>query len=517
MRTRKTSLRRDNRGNFTREIGYLDQVRTKQPKFNLGTDERQAEARIARLIELFSESMKACGGQPIWTGFALYAAKLISKGIYRIPYPPQWDTLDQIDHDLTLEDKAIEYVQMLRVEQQRHPSLEIIPSELEMYGYGVKANREIEKRVLKSTESKLKDLGVLPSHRNHGDKFIAGTLDDAFNAYIEHIEKNGHRLDSETLKPSQRKRIEYVEALRQQHTNQTLMELSSFDAAFELLSHWMNRPEFEPGKRYKAASAKHRCRELQRFLRWLHSTPRFAWTMPDGLRDVRLRFVDLEEDNCGTALLRKKVYSPDELGLISSYASNEEKLHLYLGVNCAFGASELGRVLVNDVLLNHEHEFADYLNFATTKSDSFIRILRMKSKMFGEWLLWPETVEILRWGIDRARNRRSKYIASEESGETLYQEKFKNPQAKFANIWNDLIARVRADHPALPKLPYGSLRDTLPDTLRHRKDDSLASICLCHRTAYKPDTLLEAYGNRPFGRLHTAIRELHEHFKPMFR
>jgi len=135
--------------------------------------------------------------------------------------------------------------------------------------------------------------------------------------------------------------------------------------------------------------------------------------------------------------------------------------------------------------------------------------------MFGEWILWKETAEILEWAISRANQIGTPFLIVKKTGERIYNEKSKNPQAATASCWRKLVRRAQKTHPELPFLPYGSLRDTLPDTLRHRGEDTLASICLAHKTAFKADNLLEAYGNKPFGRLHDAIRDLRGQFKPM--
>lgn len=516
MRPRKTKLKRNKRGTFTKEIGYLNPVKKSQPKFNLGTDEKDAEVRQSRIMELFEDCTRILG-KPMWTSFALYAAKLIAKGKYQIPYAPQWEVLNYIWDDPSVEDKCAEYVQMLRVEQARYPSIQIIASDHDMYDYGVALNSAYENVLINKMDSDLKELGVIPHNRKASDKLISGTLHEALDAYIEiDIKKSGLKLEDGTLKFSQRKRIQYAKTLKEQHLDQSLMELSSYDAVAQLHKHWQNRPEYEPGKRYKTTSALHRYKELVRFLKWLNLTTEFQWEMPRGADQIKINFVEFESDHQNVDLLRKNVYTPEQLGLIASYASDMDLLLLYVGVNCAFGAAEIGRLIVGDILLNHKHEYAERLHFETTSRDSFVRLIRPKSKMFGEWLLWPETAEILKWAIERAKKLGTPYIVSRSTGSMLYQEQSQNPQAGFANRWSKLIKRVQKDHPEFPHLPYGSLRDTLPDTLRHQKADNLASICLAHKTAYKPDNLLDAYGNKPFGRLHTAIRELHDYFKPMF-
>jgi uncharacterized protein (UPF0548 family) len=53
--------------------------------------------------------------------------------------------------------------------------------------------------------------------------------------------------------------------------------------------------------------------------------------------------------------------------------------------------------------------------------------------------------------------------------------------------------------------------------MRHRFDDELASLCLAHGTPFRQDNLLECYGNKPFGRLHKALREMEAVMVPVFR
>lgn len=513
-RTRKTKLKKNSRGWIPKEVGYLDRAKQRQPKFNLGSDEKEAEKRLTRIQELFDDSQRATG-LPIWTGFALHAAKLIARGIYQIPYPLDIEEQRGIHGHDALEDIAANYVQMLRVEQARYPSIQIVPDDNEVYSYGVSLNSAFEQSLLSKKEAELKTDGVITAGRKFPEKFVSGTLHEAFDAYTASIFKTENKLDATTLKPSQRKRIEYVEILKLHHSDCSLMDLTTYDAIAEMIGYWANRPEYEPGKRYKPASARHRRKELERFLRWLDVTSEFSWEMPRGANLIKVRTVELEEDHENIDLLTKIVYSPEELGILARHADDFELLLLLVGVNCAFGAAEIGRLVSGEVLLNHRHEYADRLQFKSSEADSFVRLIRPKSKMFGEWLLWAETASSLSWAIERSKNLGTSFLVVSDEGKRLYDEKRKNPQAVIAKCWKKLVEKVCNSHPDFPTLPYGSLRDTMPDTLRHRGEDTLASICLAHKTSYKADNLLEAYGNKPFGRLHLNIRELRQRFEPM--
>jgi hypothetical protein len=39
---------------------------------------------------------------------------------------------------------------------------------------------------------------------------------------------------------------------------------------------------------------------------------------------------------------------------------------------------------------------------------------------------------------------------------------------------------------------------------------------MAHGSPFHGDSLLDCYGNKPFGRLHTALREIHAYFAPVF-
>lgn len=511
--TRRTKLKRNNRGHFAKEIGYTNPTLKKQPKFNLGNDECEADKRAARIQELFADCQRATG-QPTWTPFGLYAAKLIAKGTYQIPYP-----LDSESSGFEeVGDICADYVQLLRTEQARYPSIQIVPDDGEdgrVFAAGVDLNRQLEEEVLSDTQRRLVSNGVVPTTRHLPNKFISGSLHEALDVYARHVEMTGGKLDDQTLKPSQRKRIEYVEGLKQHHRDCPLMNLTTYDAIHELISYWANRPEYKPGKRYKPTTARHRRKELERFFRWLDLTSEFDWEMPRGADSIRVTTTEIEEDHANADLLSKLVYTPEQLALLASMSSEFEKLMLLVGVNCAFGAAEIGRLIATEVLFDHVHEFAHRLDFKSTSQDCFIRLNRPKTKMFGEWLLWPETASVLRWATKRSAEQGTPFLFVTKDGNRIYNEKCKNPQSATANRWTKLVRRVQKSNPDFPYLPFGSLRDTLPDTLRRREQDTLASISLAHKTSFKADNLLEAYGNKPFGRLHDAIRDLAEHFAPM--
>ena len=137
----------------------------------------------------------------------------------------------------------------------------------------------------------------------------------------------------------------------------------------------------------------------------------------------------------------------------------------------------------------------------------------------AEWLLWPETAELLKWAIKRAKKLGTDLIFCTDKGTNLYRESSTNPQSGYQSRWKRVIKRVKKKHPSFPYLPFGTIRDTMGNELRNRPEygAELAYLLIAHGTPYKGDDLLGCYTNKPFGRLHQAIREMRAFYEPMFK
>jgi len=166
--------------------------------------------------------------------------------------------------------------------------------------------------------------------------------------------------------------------------------------------------------------------------------------------------------------------------------------------------------------LNKPHPHADKIQidtsekdrFETSDADSWVTGNRPKTGAYGEHLLWPEVSEAVKPFLD-GRD----VLPITGAGTKWYKTHASNPQAKFGKWFTDLVKKVQKTHPDFPALPFGSLRDLLPDLIRIDFNDSVAALCLHHGTI-GDDKLLDRYANRPYKKLFNATRELREHFKP---
>ncbi len=515
MAVRKRALKPDPQGRYRPYLGY--RVDGKQQRFNLGTDKVEAERRMNRLYELWQENV-AANREEVWSPLALSFAKEVAKGNRKIEYP-------FLRHFLEADDPAAEYAQMVHVERQRFPSLDIIPADPDLYAIGIDRNEHLVASEVQHLQERLAELGALAPKNKLPDKLVTGKLHEALDAYAEDDVKS-HNVwpGSNRLKQSGHRRLEMIERFKERHRD-VLLSMLGYDACKEVIRFWCRRPptknrktgQFD-GPPMAISSARHHRKELDRFFRWLDATERFGWVLPRGFNQIDRSIGETEDEfSRRLSVIQNETYGVDELAALNRHATPLERLVLYVGLNCGMGAAELGRLRRSDILLFYKHEFADALTFASTDQDSFIRYLRPKTKVFGEWLLWPETVQMVQWGLERAQGIGSDLLFVSESGQPWYNERHnKNPQAKFTNVFNRLIARVMKSDPHFRRLAFGTLRDTLPNILRSRHSSEMASLCLAHGSTFRGDKLIDCYTNKPFGRFHEIMRVARDYVAAVF-
>ena len=191
---------------------------------------------------------------------------------------------------------------------------------------------------------------------------------------------------------------------------------------------------------------------------------------------------------------------------------------MYVGLNCTMGAAELGRLLLDDIVLEQAHPLRDQLRFESTDDDSFIRYFRPKTDVFGEWLLWPPVAEFLVWGIERAQRLNSRVLFVSENGNPLFVEHSKNAQAGFQNQWNDLLdgcgrasLRFRGCLSA-----HSGIRSPTSFVRISRVVMNLRVCVFVMESRAKPISCSTVTTTSRSAPLHKRLRSLFKHFEPVF-
>ena len=344
-------------------------------------------------------------------------------------------------------------------------------------------------------------------------KPVAGTLHEALDAYAAYLAK---------LQPANFDRHGKVRQLRERHSDQPLATLG-LDACRTLIDYWRQRPFRHDGKgQYGNKRSREQLRELDRFFEWLHLSEQFAWQEPDGFS--RLERSILHDGNGKKSILESKmpVFSLADLANLVRCAGMPEKLWIVWCLNTSHGAAEVGRVQWEDIYLDQDHPWLAK-GLTIWAGGNWVGFLRPKTDVLGWWMLWPETVELLRVWKEQCRQIFGREVMPQdtlivrESGSPLYNEKSKNAQAGFANQFSRLRGECRRMGLPVADLPPGTLRDQFPDWCGGDEGDAtVASVQLAHGVPHKNDKLLyQHYANRPWRKLFEKQKEFRAYCRPV--
>ena len=178
-----------------------------------------------------------------------------------------------------------------------------------------------------------------------------------------------------------------------------------FDELQRMVNHWRNRPLRKGTNRpITARSAENHITFLKAFFSWLHRTNKFTWRKPEDFEELETK-VQLSASEIEDRATAEQVetYSIEELKTLYEYATPMERCLMLLGLNCGFAPSEQGTLRLKHLALRHEHPSAEKLGWRKSPEDSFVKKLRNKTKVYGEWLLWGHTEKAMDWLVDRHR------------------------------------------------------------------------------------------------------------------
>ena len=524
METRRTTLKPDPRGDFRPYIGYRKDG--KQQRFNLGSNLAQVEIRRDRIQKLYTESVAARRSvklPPSWTEAALHAAKMIADGFDQIVLPlasvvteAYGPALEVGGYDACWDEHSPRaLIWSHSVASRLYPSVKwLLPGGIESELAVTIGQKMFDMQARR--QSRILDAAT-PTNP------VAGTFHEALDKYDAYIENDVSLRVGHGTKENRHGQVKYLKA---QHRDMPLAFLD-LAACRKLFDHWTGRPIMteETGERYGFGTCKHRVSELNMFFDWLHITDQFAWRKPEDYDTINKVIVKDQKKRSIRELIAKPTFSVDELASINRHCEPLERVLLYLGLNCAFGAAESGRLEFDDVFFRQENPLS-YLwknhNFTSDESDSWIAYLRPKTGVAGCWWLFPETVEALEAWIKIRPKSSTELVIVSEVGTSLYREKSKNAQSGFANKWYNLLDKLPeppssggCEQNIISRLPFGTLRDQLPDWAVSRGESEASSIALSHGSPFKDD-LLTCYANLPFPRLFEVQKRYREFLKPVF-
>ena len=162
-------------------------------------------------------------------------------------------------------------------------------------------------------------------------------------------------------------------------------------------------------------------------------------------------------------------------------------------MNCGFSISEIGSLNWKEI------------------EGNFVKGLRPKTKVYGEFKLWDMTLQAL------GDPKKNGPVFITKSGSSLIAPtKGNNTCAKIPAAWYRLLNRVQKHHPDFKRLGFHHLRRTAGDFIRKLSDGETMGVFLRHGKPVKTDALAGLYSNPVFLRVFHAQDSLWELLKDIF-
>jgi hypothetical protein len=175
-------------------------------------------------------------------------------------------------------------------------------------------------------------------------------------------------------------------------------------------------------------------------------------------------------------------------------------LLMALALNCGFGMAEITTLRPEEVLFDQPHPDGRRIGLERAEeAASWIRRLRGKTDVYGEWKLWDMSVSALRWIM---KNRpHADWVVTTKAGHFLHPHGKRNNL--IANSWSRLLSRVQKDYPNFRSRSFNKLRKTAINLVRQASGEELASLFASHGQPVHDD-LIRVYANPRWAPLHAA-------------
>jgi integrase len=490
---KKDELSQDSEGRYKRWLGWKHGNGGKmiQHLFRLGRDKEKALA-ANRKLEAVWESVvarwkerKARGGTdepcPVWDDVTLAIGTAVARGEDYCVLQPLPGTSAPVAADWLAWEQA--HFPMIRL---RLPEEMLRAAAAQAIQYAAEDWARLHQETAQARDVVLAALG----------EPLNVDLDKALAAYDDYL-ASAHK-----GKPSLRPRRTAVILLRKHLDKQQTLANLDADAIERWLAYWCRRPVGDK----RSPLAYHTCRnvllELRRFLLWLQRSPAFPWELPRHFVFPRCHVDKLPAER----VKKRPHFTLEELKIIWQYAKPWDRALILLALNCGFSKREIATLQVGEVVQGKKH--------------TFIKRHRTKTDVYGEWVLWPETLEALEY-LKQFRPENATFAVANQNGKPMTDgTKGGNENQVIKNHWDWIMGRVLTDYPDFYRLPFKHLRKTGANMLRHlplRGATGLPVLYLAHgEQGDSRDVLLPAYTSRRFVRLHLALLRLRKMLLPVF-
>lgn len=504
-------LGKDSRGNRTRNLGWKLTANgdRSQHRFYLGKDADEASCRNIRLQDLWAiiESEAESPQTALWNDTTLQIGMAIAAGQTTCHLAPPLPLVG--DEDFRA------YIYLVDQYAKKYRMIAVLPADTEAYQRGKGITDERTQEIVRIGRDVFGEVNILAAETR--------TLHEALDDYMAHVKSSF--VDIETRATTGWGNTQVKEALRlkEKHPNIPLsrLDLMTIETMINL---WRNRPMVKGGDEpIKPKTAESHIKRLKSFLWWLHRQEKYRWRIPPEVERLPVKVRETDREIQRRARPNQvETYSVTELATLYKYASPFERVYLLIGLNCGFSVAEFGTLRLNQVFLRQRHGHDELVGYTSNPNQSWIKRVRIKTKVYGEWLLWPETVQAVEWAIERRRKQpgfaEDALLCLTDRGLPFAgQTEGGNNSSRISKHWyGGLLRRVQNDYPDFRRLPPKSLRKTSGNMIREIAGGEIMAVFHCRGQAVKTDHLADVYSNRPFGKVFKAIEQMREKLRPMF-
>ena len=497
---------------YQRDCGYTAKstdngdIAFKQPRFYLGKNETEARQRSVQLDKVWDAVVSRwqrdhTTPRPVWDTTTLAIARAVSKGetTVRLELPPALK-------GNTAEEASSVSVLWLQLLQRDFPFIlltladETTEAKGKEFWAGLADNAQAEAR---TATARAED------YRNLSSKSKAGaTLHQALDAFVKAVEQQHQRADGQGASEYARTVGKDVQRIKE---HQADIPLAGFDlpAIDNLLTYWRNRPNTKKGKPAAVDTVRNTIKRIRSFVRWLHRSS-FNWRKP---ADYEVEPIRIKR----TAAERAKIvngvdfWTVEELTALWQAATPIVRLWILLGLNCGFAEAELSTLQKEEVRLNIAHpEFKDI-------NGSFIFRIRGKTGVYGEWKLWKETEEAIRWYLSRRPDTKETALVVNRNGRALNTPTAGgNRNGTIPNVWGLTLDRAEKDNPNFNRLPFKYLRKTSGKFIRRIAGGEMQRVFHARGNPVENDKQASAYSDPYFVDVFNALNKFREMLSPMF-
>ncbi len=495
-------LSQDSRGNRQRDLGrkYVDDKLT-QHRFYLGKDESIAQIRALQLEQVWAAvekrwkryrgAMAELNGDegPIWDTFSLQIGMAVAKGEKEVLIDPHADPeISEFAHSPQM---LAQWFCTLTQDFAGLPVTLVLAGEQATFEDGMQFRKaQAERHAEISQELRNEPTGQ--------------TLYQALDGYRDHL-KNKYGIAG------------FGKATRNEATllkfhleNIPLSELTA--NRLELFQRFYERrPNGQRKKMLKKRSCVNQIKRLRDFVKWLNRELAFKWRRPYDLDWPKIKVQDTPDELAARANPDQvQTYTIDELAMLWEYALPSERAFMIFALNCTFARAEIGSLLRREIVLNKPHR--KYGNVG-----NWIFKMRPKTKVYGEWELFPETVKAIEWVLKYRPDSETDNLFLDANGGLIIEDTSGgNANQTIPSAWQRLTDRVRKDHKLFKDIGFKFLRKTMTDLVRNEFGGEIANIFSFHGSVLGEGDILEVYSNKPFWRVHQACGWLRQKLAPLF-